>query len=60
MRHIVMYDPDMPGWAVVDTEAAHLVISFHETRRDARKAAEAEESNWPAHAPFAAPAWLAA
>jgi hypothetical protein len=49
MRHIVVHDPDFPGWAVVDTESAHLVISFHDSRNAAVLAAMNEERNWPAH-----------
>ncbi|MCG8511320.1 MAG: hypothetical protein MI741_19050 [Rhodospirillales bacterium] len=49
MRHIVVYDRDSAGWAVVDTESAHLVISLHDSRYAAASAAVLEERNWPAH-----------
>jgi hypothetical protein len=47
MRHIVDYDTELAVWLVVDTEAAHMVISIHPTRRAARRAAWAEEAAWP-------------
>lgn len=49
MRHIVVYDPEALGWAVVDTESAHMVVSFHESRKTAKAAAASEEHTWPAH-----------
>ncbi|MBT3358171.1 MAG: hypothetical protein HN403_00915 [Rhodospirillales bacterium] len=49
MRHIVVFDPEAIGWAVVDTESAHMVVSFHESRQSAKAAAANEEQSWPAH-----------
>ncbi len=49
MRHIVVFDPEAAGWAVVDTESAHMVVSFHQTRQSAKAAAASEEEAWPAH-----------
>ena len=47
MRHIVEFDPFSRSWAVVDTQSAGLVISFHATQGEAQFAARAEERNWP-------------
>lgn len=49
MRHIVLYDPEQPAWVVIDTESAHMVVSFHTTRHDAKVAADTEEADWPSH-----------
>jgi len=49
MRHIVIFDPEAIGWAVVDTESAHMVVSFHQSRQSAKAAAANEEKSWPAH-----------
>ena len=38
MRHIVVYDRDTAGWAVVDTESAHMVVSLHDSRYAAASA----------------------
>lgn len=50
MRHIVVHDPDFADWAVVDTESAHMVISFHRSRNAAVNAATVEERDWPSRA----------
>ena len=51
MRHIVEFDSLSGSWAVVDTESAGLVISFHTTQGEAQFAAMAEENRWPSRFP---------
>ena len=47
MRHIIVHDPVIGGWLVVDTQSAHMVVSIHSTRSAASRAAAAEEREWP-------------
>jgi len=47
MRHIVVYDTHEKAWAVVDTRAAHMVVSFHRSARAARAEATHQEKSWP-------------
>ena len=43
MRYEVMYDDLVTRWAVVDNQAAGLVIAYHEDESAARQQAESEE-----------------
>lgn len=51
MRHIIVFDEEATGWAVVDTQSANMVISYHHTRGAAKAAANTEEKNWPSRFP---------
>lgn len=46
-RYSVVYDDLIARWAVVDTQAAGLVIGFHESETAAEEAARHEEVVWP-------------
>lgn len=46
-RYSVVYDDLVAKWAVVDTNAAGMVIGFHEQEDVARNAAQREEHTWP-------------
>ncbi len=46
-RYSVVYDDLVAKWAVVDTDAAGMVIGFHEHEDVAQSAAQHEENTWP-------------
>ncbi|MBL6927797.1 MAG: hypothetical protein ISR44_01380 [Rhodospirillales bacterium] len=46
-RYSVVYDDLVAKWAVVDTNAAGMVIGFHDQEEVAQNSAQLEERVWP-------------